>query len=245
MRRGPVRGENVEYSLAVPLEKAFKGGKVKIDMPRTVSCVKCRGTGARNGKIETCKQCGGSGRSQSQGGGGGQIFINIGGCPACGGSGRTASAPCPACGGRGAVREKSSLSVDIPRGIASGKKLRLKGKGNAGGPGAPPGDLYLRIEVMDDRRFRREGDDLYQEIAIPFYDAMLGTDKEVRTMDGRARLRVPPGTQSGAKLRLKGKGMPRMGRKTCGDMYVMVNIKLPKRLSDKQKKLIEEFRDVA
>ena len=244
MRRA-ARGEDVEYRLAIPLGKAFSGGKVKLDMPRTVSCKKCSGTGARDGQVKTCPRCGGTGRSQTRGGGGGRIFINMGGCPACGGSGKSATAPCPACGGRGAVREKSSISVNIPRGVRTGKKLRLKRKGNEGGPGVPPGDLYLLIEVTGDRRFRREGDDLYQDIDLPFYDAMLGKETEVPTMKGRTRLKVPAGTQPGSKLRLKGKGMPRMGGRRYGDMYVVVNIKLPRKLTARQKELIREFRDEA
>ena len=243
-RRRQARGENLEYTLAIPLEKAYKGGKVTIKVPRNKTCGKCKGTGAKGGKLKVCQQCGGTGRSQSgQAGGMNRIFINMGGCSACGGRGKINTNPCTYCGGRGSVSDKSSISVDIPRGIRPGKKLRVKGKGDAGTGGIQSGDLYLEVEIQNDRRFRREGDDLFQEITIDFYDAILGAEIEVPTMAGRTRLKVPPGTQQGAKLRLKGKGMPKMGGGGYGYLYVVVSIKIPKRLSKEQKELITKYRE--
>ncbi len=236
------RGENLEYTVSIPLKKAYEGGKVSITVPRTVGCKACTGTGAEGGKLKTCPQCKGSGRIQSgRSGGMGQMFMSIGACPSCGGRGNTADKPCKRCGGQGSMSEKSSISVDVPRGIMSGKKMRLRGKGNAGGPGVPPGDLYLRVEVMEDGKFKREGDDLYLTVAIPFYKAILGAEIEVRTMEGRSRVKVPPGIQPGAKLRLKGKGMPRMKGNGSGNLYVVIAVKIPKRLSEKQRELIAEF----
>ncbi len=244
-RRRAARGENLEYTLTIPLEKAYKGGKVTIKVPRNKKCGKCRGTGAKGGKMKVCQQCGGTGRSQGRQAGGGmnQIFISMGGCSACGGRGKINTNPCSHCRGHGSISTKSSISVDIPRGIRPGKKLRVKGKGDVGAGGIPAGDLYLGVEIQNDRRFRREGDDLYQEVKVPFYDAILGAEIEVPTMAGRTRLKVPPGTQQGAKLRLKGKGMPRMGGGGYGYLYVVVNIKIPKRLSKEQKELIAKYRE--
>ena len=243
-RRRALRGDDLEYSISISLEKAYKGGKVNISVPRTKRCPKCNGTGAKGGKLETCGQCGGSGRMQSgRPGGMGRIFVNIGVCRACGGSGKVAANACPHCGMQGNITDRSGISVDIPRGINSGKKMRLKGKGNAGRQGASPGDLYLRVEVMEDRRFRREGDDLYHEVKIPFYDAILGAELEVPTMEGRSRLNVPAGTQPGSKLRLKGKGMPKMGARGNGHLYIIANIKIPKRISKERKELITKFRE--
>ena len=119
--------------------------------------------------------------------------------------------------------------------------MRLRGKGNAGGPGGPPGDLYLGVEVTDDEKFRREGDDLYRDIIIPFYKAILGAEIEVPTMKGHSRVKVPAGIQPGTKLRMKGKGMPRMGGKGYGNLYVVIGVNIPKRLSEKQRELIAEF----
>ena len=238
----PSRGEDLEYTVSVPLKKAYEGGKVSITVPRTVGCSDCKGTGAEGGKLKTCQQCKGSGRIQSgRSGGMGQIFMSVGACPSCGGKGNTAAKHCDRCGGKGSMSERSNISVDVPRGIKSGKKMRLRGKGNAGGPGAPPGDLYLRVEVMDGGKFKREGDDLHCDINIPFYKAILGAKIEVQTMEGRSRVKVPAGTQPGAKLRLKGKGMPRMGGKGSGNLYVVIGVEIPKKLSEKQRELIEEF----
>ena len=242
-RRGGFRGSDLEYNISIPLRKAYEGGKVNIAVPRTIGCSRCNGTGAKDGKVEPCGQCGGSGRVQSgRSGRMGQIFMNIGACGECGGSGKKAASICTHCRGQGSVTERSSISVDIPRGIGSGKKMRLRGKGNAGRQGMTPGDLYLRVDITEDGRFRREGDDLYHEVKIPFYDAILGAELEVPTMAGRARLKVPPGTQPGSKLRLKGKGMPIMGASSAGNLYVIIDLKIPKRLSKEQRELMEKFR---
>ncbi|MDP7264165.1 MAG: molecular chaperone DnaJ [Candidatus Thermoplasmatota archaeon] len=236
------RGENLEYTVSIPLKKAYEGGKVSITIPRTVDCSDCKGTGAKGGKLKTCPQCKGSGRIQSgRSAGMGQMFMSIGACPSCGGRGKTAAKPCDRCGGRGSRSERSNISVTVPRGIRSGKKMRLRGKGNAGGPGGPPGDLYLGVEVTDDEKFRREGDDLYRDIIIPFYKAILGAEIEVPTMKGHSRVKVPAGIQPGTKLRMKGKGMPRMGGKGYGNLYVVIGVNIPKRLSEKQRELIAEF----
>lgn len=243
-RRVAAKGQDIEYSMTIPLRKAYEGGEVRITVPRTKQCSECGGTGARGGEVKTCPACGGSGKSKSAPSRqGGQVFVNITTCGKCGGSGRLASAPCSKCAGKGRYKDRTKMTVKIPKGIRSGNRLRLKGKGEAGRGGGPSGDLYLKVNVREDGGFEREGTDLFRKVKIPFYDAILGKEIQVRTMDGRAKVKVPPGSQPGTKLRLKGKGMPRMGRRGTGDLYVELDVGLPRRLTEEQRALVEKMKE--
>ncbi len=237
------RTRDVEFNVDISLKKAFIGGRINLKIPIDRPCSACRGTGAKDGNVSVCPSCGGSGRTEGQRiqGMGGMVFT-MGACRNCGGKGKIAKESCSHCIGRGTVSGKNVISVNIPKGIRSGKKMRLRGKGMAAGDGIPPGDLYLNVTVKDDPVFRRDGNDLIRDIQIPFYDAILGKKSEIGTMDGTARITIPPGTKPGSKLRLKEKGMPGMKGRKSGNLYIIVNITIPKTMDEKQKELVSKLR---
>jgi molecular chaperone DnaJ len=168
-------------------------------------------------------------------------FISIGPCRACGGAGSTIEKMCKECGGAGSLKKTSKLAVSIPAGADNGMRLRLRGEGDAGQRGGPTGDLYVVVHVEPDRRFVREGPHLLTEKDITFAQAALGAEVDVPTLDGKASMRVPAGTQPGTMFRLKGKGMPFMDRRGQGDLHVKVNVTVPEKLNAEQKRLLKEF----
>jgi molecular chaperone DnaJ len=235
-RWGPQRGTDLYTEVEVPFDLAVSGGKVPIELRKEEACPACAGTGAKPGTTPTtCPECKGSGMvSFSQGG-----FAVSRPCPRCLGRGTIISAPCPRCGGRGQSSARRRLSVNIPSGIGDGAQLRLKGQGHPGSAGGPAGDLILRVRVEPHRFFERRGKDVYCRVPINIAQATLGTKIRVRTLDGKVDLKIPPGTQSGTKFRLKGKGMEVNGSR--GNQYVEVSIEIPKKMSEKEKKILEEF----
>lgn len=232
------RGADLRYNLDINLEEAVAGTTVKIKVPTLVSCSTCNGTGAKKGsKPVTCSTCAGNGQVRIQ-----QGFFSIQQtCPQCRGSGQIISDPCNTCHGEGRVRDHKTLSAKIPAGVDTGDRIRLSGEGEAGENGGPAGDLYIQINVREHPIFAREDSHLYCEVPVSFVTAALGGELEVPTLDGRAKLRIPPETQSGKVFRLKGKGVKPVRGGVQGDLLCKVNVETPVNLTSRQKELLAEF----
>jgi molecular chaperone DnaJ len=231
-------GADLRYNLTVSFMDAAKGTDVSIKIPKNVECDECEGSGAKEGTSpETCQQCGGSGQvSQSQG-----FFRVAVTCPVCRGTGQVITDPCAKCRGAGKVRETRELEVTIPAGVDSGSRLRLRGEGEPGEFGGPPGDLYVVIYVEEDKVFSRSGQDLILTTEVTFVQAALGDKIEVPTLDEPVDLEVPKGIESGEILRIPALGLPRPGTSRRGDLLVEVRVKTPTKLSKKQEELLREF----
>jgi molecular chaperone DnaJ len=238
-----LRGSDLRYNLEITLEEAFIGRTVEIDVPTLVTCHTCDGSGAKPGTgMSTCKQCNGHGKVRAAQG----FFTIERTCPICQGRGQIIEQPCTDCGGQGRRQEHRKLSVDIPRGIEDGTRIRLANEGEAGLRGGPPGDLYIFITVKPHDLFQRDGADLYARVPIAMTTAALGGEFEVPTLDAaRAKVKVAPGTQPGQRVRLKGKGMPVLRAKDLGDLYVQLDIETPQNLNRRQRELLEEFQTLS
>jgi len=232
------RGSDLRYSLELSLEDAVRGTDVRIRVPAMETCETCKGSGAKPGTSSTtCRTCGGHGQVRMQ-----QGFFSIQQtCPNCHGSGKTISDPCPNCHGAGRVQHTKTLSVKVPAGVDEGDQIRLAGEGEAGENGGPPGDLYVQIRLKAHALFKREQDDLYCEMPVSFATAALGGELDVPTLDGRASIKVPPGTQSEKLFRLRGKGVRNVRTGQVGDLYCRVSVETPVNLTPKQKEMLEEF----
>ncbi len=232
------RGEDLRYNLDLTFEEAAFGAEKTISVPRMIECDACHGKGSRGGAApKACQTCKGSGQVRFQ-----QGFFSIAKtCASCSGQGAIITDPCTKCRGQGAVRKTQSLSVKIPAGVDSGSRLKLRGEGEAAPGGGAAGDLYVVIRVLEHPLFRREDNDVVCDIPVSFPQAALGTDIEVPTLEGKIRMRVPPGTQSGATFKLKGKGIADLRGYGRGDQLVRVIVETPRKLTSKQRELLEEF----
>ncbi len=234
----PRRGHDVHSRVTIPFEKAAKGGEVSVRIPRESECERCGGTGAAPGsQVDICPQCGGRGQVSTSAGG----FSRTQSCPQCFGRGKIIQNPCAVCHGDGSVERQSTVEVDIPPGIEDGKKLRLRGMGEAGKAGAEDGDLILEVNVQEHPSFSREGLDVYGTAQIDMVDAALGTKVDAETMDGTVNVKVPAGTQPGQKLRLKGRGLSDARGRT-GDHFVEIEVQIPTELTSEQKELLKKFK---
>lgn len=231
------KGQNVEYVVEIPFLSAARGGKVSVEVSITEDCATCGGDGAKPGtELKRCAECHGSG-DVSFGHGG---FAVKRPCPACMGRGRIPQTPCTSCEGRGGVRQKRKLQINVPVGVETGAKVRLSGQGERGKAGGKPGDLIITFRVKSHRFFRREGLDIHVTVPINIVQATLGSKIRVRTVDGKkVVLKIPTGTQSGTKFRIRGQGIEKADRR--GDQYVEVKITVPDELSDEEQKAMEEF----
>ena len=238
-RQRAARGADLRYNLRITLEEAFSGLQKTINVPSSVTCAECSGTGAEGGaEPVTCPTCSGMGKVRAQQG----FFTVERTCPTCSGLGQIIKNPCSACGGAGRVEKERALSVNIPAGVETGTRIRLAGEGDAGLRGGPPGDLYIFIEVVEHELFQRDGQNLYCRVPVSITTAALGGDVEVPTIDGgRARVKVPAGSQTGKQLRLRGKGMPALRGQSMGDMFIELAVETPVNLTAKQKELLREF----
>lgn len=231
------RGRDLEIEAAVTLDEAFRGTEKSVTVPRYDACPTCSGSGARPGTSRTtCPECRGSGQRVVSSG----IFQMAQPCARCRGEGSVAGTPCENCRGEGRVRVTRTISVKVPAGVDTGSRLRVKGEGESGRLGA--GDLYVAIEVEAKPGFERKGDDLATEVRVSMADAVLGAEVSVPTMEGPVSMKIPPGTQPGAVLRLRGRGMPALRGRGVGDQLVTVKVEIPARLSPRQRTLIEEFK---
>lgn len=237
-RGGPRRGNDLEYRIEISFEDAAFGGKKTIAIPRYETCEVCGGTGAKPGsKKERCPSCGGRGQVSSSSG----FFNIVRTCDKCGGEGVIIKTPCQACGGRGRVRTKKEIEVNIPAGVDNGSRLRLQGQGEAGEKGGRRGDLYLDIHVKPHEIFERHEADIYCEVPIDFVTATLGGEVEVPTLEGRIKMKIPPGTQGGKIFRLRNKGIAHLHDYGRGDQLVKVQIDVPESPTQEQKRLLKEY----
>jgi molecular chaperone DnaJ len=237
-RGGPQRGSDLRYDLEISFEEAAKGTETTIQIPRQEACETCSGTGAAAGSKPTaCPQCHGRGQLRYQQG----FFTVARTCGQCRGTGSVVTKPCATCRGAGRVQKERKLTVRIPRGIATGQRMRISGEGEAGTAGGPTGDLYVVIHVQDHPFFQREGNDLFCEIPVSFPTMALGGDITIPTLEGEETFKVPEGTQSGSSFRLRGRGMPDVAGGGPGDLMVTVRVVTPKKLSKEQKKLLEQL----
>jgi len=237
-RGGPQRGADLRYDLEISFEESYEGAETAIQIPREESCETCSGSGAAPGSTpEVCSQCRGSGQLRFQ-----QGFLTVARpCTNCRGTGRVISKPCQACRGAGRVGRERKITVKIPPGIATGQRLRLYGEGEHGSAGGPAGDLYVVVHVQEHSFFHREGDDLYCELPLTFPTLALGGDVRVPTMKAEEELKIPAGTQPGARFKLRGKGMPNVSGRGHGDLYAIARALVPRKLTREQKHLLEEL----
>ncbi|MGC9417393.1 MAG: molecular chaperone DnaJ [Rhodovulum sp.] len=242
-RQRATRGSDLRYNLRIKLEDAYNGLQKTINVPGSVACDVCKGTGAEGGaEPATCPTCSGMGKVRAQQG----FFTVERTCPTCGGMGQIIKNPCKACGGAGRVEKERALSVNIPAGVETGTRIRLAGEGEAGLRGGPPGDLYIFIEVTEHPLFEREGMNLYCRVPVSMANAALGGEIEVPTIDGgRSRVKVPAGSQSGRQMRLRGKGMPGLRGGAQGDMFIELAVETPVNLTSRQKELLREFEELS
>lgn len=240
----PQKGNDLLVDLEVSFEEAAKGVEKEISINRMERCSACHGSGAKDGsKRKTCGNCGGSGKVRvNQTTAFGQ-FQTVRTCPSCGGRGSIIEEPCPECQGSGRVRQKRKLKVNVPAGVDTGSRLRMHSEGEGGLNGGAPGDLFVNIEVRPHKYFRREGDNIYLEQPISFTEAALGAEIEVPTLEGKVKLEIPEGTQTGTTFRLRGRGFPKLRGYGKGDQHVRVKVTTPTRLSKEQKELLQKLAD--
>jgi molecular chaperone DnaJ len=238
-RGGAQRGSDLRYTLELDLEEAVRGTTVTIRVPTLVNCKPCDGSGAKKGTSPiTCTTCGGIGQVRMQ-----QGFFSVQQtCPRCHGNGKMIADPCTSCHGQGRVEEQKTLSVKVPAGVDTGDRIRLTGEGEAGSMGGPPGDLYVVVSVREHAIFQRDGKHLYCEVPISIVDAALGGELEVPTLDGRVKLKIPDGTQTGKLFRLRGKGVAPVRGGGAGDLMCKVMVETPVNLDKRQRELLEELR---
>jgi molecular chaperone DnaJ len=237
-RPRPTKGDDLRYGLDITLMEAAFGTEKIIEVPRWESCNECRGTGSAPGKGPvTCPNCKGTGQLRFQ-----QGFFSISKtCGKCNGAGKVITDPCRACKGRGKVKKFRTINVKIPAGGDTGSRLKITGEGEPGLYGGPHGDLFVILDVEEHPFFKRDGTDILCEVPISFPQATLGAEIEVPTLDGTSKIKIPPGTPSGRIFYIKGKGMPKLGSHARGDQIVRVYVDVPKKLTPRQKELLEEF----
>ena len=242
-RRGPVRGDDVLTRLTVSFDEAVNGCKRDVTFARVEACSTCRGSGAASGSgVETCSVCHGSGQVTVQQNSPLGIFQTSRPCSACKGSGKIVKNPCTDCNGKGYVKLTKTLGVGVPAGIDDGQRIVLRGEGHAGRNGGSPGDLLIEISVEPHHIFERDGMDIYCEVPITFTQAALGAEIDIPTLNGTEKFTVSEGTQSGTTFTLRGKGIQSVNSpRSRGNLYLTVNVEVPRRLSQKQKDLLREF----
>lgn len=237
------RGNDLRMAIDISLEDVLHGTEKTIKLRRKAACDSCGGTGSQDGETVTCPQCEGAGEVQNVQRQGFQQLIRISACPKCGGTGEYVKNPCKGCGGTGIQEKKETITVKIPAGAENGSRLRIRGKGEAAPRGGQPGDLYIYLRVKDHDTFVRRGSNLLMEMPISITQAALGDKIKVPTLEERVQMKVPPGTQPGQHLRLNGKGLPD-GRGRRGDQIVIIDVKIPEKLTKEQKQLLEEFEKI-
>jgi len=240
-RSSAQRGADLRYDLEISLEEAADGMTAQLRIPRLESCDTCKGSGAAAGsQPEACSTCGATGQVRYQ-----QGFFSVARtCHVCRGTGKVIKNPCTDCNGTGRVEREKQLEVKVPAGVETGSRLRVSGEGQAGTQGGPAGDLYVVIHVAEHEQFERQGSNLYEAVPITFAQAALGADIMVKTLDGEEKLKVPMGTQTGTVFRLRGKGMPALGGRGRGDLFVSATVITPTTLTREQRRLLEQLAEV-
>lgn len=244
-RNGPARGNDLRYDMSITFEEAAFGTEKEIQIPRQETCTECQGSGAAPGTNPTnCSQCHGSGQVRATQRTPFGAIQTTKTCPTCNGTGQFIPTPCKECHGKGTTRKVKSLKVNVPPGSEDGLNLRFSGNGEAGLRGGPPGDLYVVLNVKPHNFFEREGNDIYCEMPITFVQAALGAEIDVPTLEGKVKMKVPEGTQTGTIFRLRGHGIPYRRGSGRGDQHVRMVVTTPTKLTDKQKELLREFGEV-
>src|SRR6185436_2826964 len=240
-RTSAQRGADLRYDLEIALEDAANGMTAQLRIPRLESCETCKGSGAASGtQPESCHTCGGTGQVRYQ-----QGFFSVARtCSACRGAGRVIKSPCKDCNGAGRVEREKQMEVKIPAGVETGSRLRVQAEGEAGTQGGPSGDLYVVIHVAEHEQFERQGSNLYEAVPITFAQAALGAEIMVKTLEEDEKVKVPLGTQTGTVFRLRGKGMPVLGGRGRGDLFVSVTVITPTTLTREQRRLLEQLAEV-
>jgi molecular chaperone DnaJ len=240
-RSGARRGADLRYDMEVSLEEAFHGKATEVTIDVSAPCDTCDGSGARSGtRAKTCQHCGGHGKVRAQQG----FFVVERACPVCQGAGEVIADPCPDCRGDGRVEKTKTLAINVPPGVDEGTRIRMTGEGEAGARGAPAGDLYVFLHVAKHHLFEREGTALFARAPISFTVAALGGSLSIPGLDGRTHeIKIPAGIQSGKQLRQRGAGMPVLQGRGHGDLVVQIDVETPTRLSNRQKELLEMFRE--
>ena len=238
----PQRGESLRANLTISFEEAAFGCKKEIELSRTEECQDCHGSGCQPGTTaEVCPDCRGTGVVRIQRGGGGFAFTSTAPCQRCRGTGKIIHSPCKSCGGAGVTRKKRRIEVNIPAGINEGQAISVRGQGNAGKNGGPSGDLIVGIRIKPSPIFQRDGSTVLYEQTVSFYQAAMGAELEIPTIDGKVKWNLPAGTQPGTTFRLKGKGIPTLQGRGRGDQYVTVKVKVPVNLNAEQKEALRAF----
>lgn len=241
-KNGPQRGADLEYTLDLTFEEAAFGVNKDIDVYRYESCETCNGTGAKPGTSpKTCDRCHGSGQVKAQRNTPFGSFVSVTTCDKCHGEGKIVESPCPTCMGKGKVRKKKIVSIKVPAGVDMGNTIPLRGEGEPGVRGGGPGDLYIHIRVKPHKIFKRQGNDIFCEVPISFVKAALGGEIKIPTLEGENSHTISEGTQTGTVIRLKGKGIPRLRGGGRGDLYAEVKVEIPKKLTEKQKLLLNQL----
>ena len=241
-KNAPRRGSDLEYQLTIEFEEAMKGVEKQFNITRTESCETCSGTGAKPGTSKkTCSKCNGSGQIRVQRQTPLGSFVSTSACDACGGTGEVIDEPCNDCKGKGRTRKTRKITVNIPAGVDSGNILTLRGQGDHGINGGPAGDIYVRINVVPSKIFKRDGADIFYDYKISMTKAALGEEITVPTIDGNVKYTVPAGTQPGTRFRLKGKGAPRINSNARGNQYVNIIVEVPKNLNKEQEEALRAF----
>ncbi|KPL58623.1 molecular chaperone DnaJ [Rossellomorea vietnamensis] len=242
----PRQGADLQYTMSLTFEEAVFGKETEIEIPREEECETCHGSGAKPGtKVNTCSHCNGSGQLNVEQNTPFGRIVNRRVCHYCNGTGKQIKEKCSTCGGAGKVQKRRKIAVKIPAGIDDGQQLRVTGQGEPGINGGPAGDLYVVFHVRSHDFFERNGDDIYCEMPVTFAQAALGDEIEVPTLHGKVKLKVPAGTQTSTRFRLKGKGVPNVRGYGTGDQHVQVKVVTPSKLTDRQKQLLREFADIS
>ncbi|MDP4083457.1 MAG: molecular chaperone DnaJ [Bacillota bacterium] len=242
----PRQGADLQYTMTLSFEEAAFGKETDVEIPREETCTTCNGSGAKPDTTpETCQHCHGTGQLNIEQNTPFGRIVNRKVCHYCNGTGKEIKHKCSTCGGSGKVKKRRKIHVKIPAGIDDGQQIRMSGQGEAGINGGPAGDLYVVFHVREHEFFERDGDDIYCEMPITFVQATLGDEIEVPTIHGKVKLKIPAGTQTGTKFRLKGKGVPNVRGYGVGDQHILVRILTPTKLSDKQKQLLREFGEIS
>jgi molecular chaperone DnaJ len=237
-RSAQQRGADLRYDLEISLEQAAEGMTAQLRIPKLETCEACKGSGAKPGtRPETCRTCEGAGQVRFQ-----QGFFSVSRtCSTCRGTGQVINSPCEACRGAGRVEREKQMEIKIPAGVETGSRLRLQGEGESGAYGGLAGDLYVVIHVAEHEQFERQGNNLYSSVAITFAQAALGSELQVKTLSGEQSLKIPAGTQTGTVFRVRGQGMPVLGSRGRGDLFVSVSVVTPTMLTREQRKLLEQL----
>jgi len=240
-RAAAQRGADLRYDLEITLEDAAAGMTAQLRIPRLETCEKCKGSGAAEGtQPETCQTCSGAGQVRYQ-----QGFFSVARtCGTCRGTGQVIKNPCDVCKGAGRTEREKTMEVKIPAGVETGSRLRIAGEGEAGTQGGATGDLYVVIHVSEHERFERQGSNLYSSVPINFSQAALGAEITVKTLNGQQQVKIPTGTQTGTVFRLKGQGMPVLGGRGRGDLFVAVTVVTPTTLTREQRRILEQLAEV-